>query len=67
MSMPTDGTLVKAADAEAVYLIENGQRRWIPDQATFMALGFAPEAVQTVDQGTLDSFPEGEPLPTQGG
>jgi hypothetical protein len=42
-----DGTLLKGSGPE-IYLMNGGQRHWIPDPATFSALGFNWTAIQTV-------------------
>jgi hypothetical protein len=35
-----DGTLIRAAGGEKVYLIDQGQKRWITDLATFVSKGY---------------------------
>ncbi|MCX6811343.1 MAG: hypothetical protein NT039_01460, partial [Candidatus Berkelbacteria bacterium] len=55
-----DGTLIKTANAPAVYVIENQKKRHFPDPATFIGMGYNWENVKVSD--LADQFPEGEPI-----
>jgi hypothetical protein len=57
-----DGSLVKAESHPRVYVIENGGRRPIADEASFLAFGFRWTNIITVSQATLDLHEDGEPL-----
>jgi putative redox protein len=57
-----DGTLLTGS-ATAVYVMASGQRRWIPDPATFAALGYSWADVQHVMDGDLNAIPLGAPIP----
>ena len=43
-----DGSLVRGEGTSKVYLIENGQKRWIVDPVTFICLGYNWEYIITV-------------------
>lgn len=46
-----------------VFILENGRRRWIPDEHTFQSRGLRWDAVQTLTDGELESIPLGKNLP----
>lgn len=46
-----------------VYLVQNGQRRWIPDELTFLALGYKWENIKKISEQELMVIPESSPLP----
>jgi hypothetical protein len=56
-----DGLLIKGTGPE-VYLIEAGQRRWIPDQQTFDARGLDRNHIEVVTDAELTSIPLGNDL-----
>ena len=56
------GSLVKTANSPAVYFIEKGKLRVIPDEATFLALNFKWEAINVISQDEFDEYPKGLPL-----
>ncbi|MBK8997979.1 MAG: hypothetical protein IPM35_19825 [Myxococcales bacterium] len=60
----SEGSLIKGSGPE-VFLIENGQRRHVPDPATFDAMGLDWGKVRTVSDEELSRVPQGEPLPTR--
>lgn len=60
-----NGSLVKAENESAVYIIESGKRRWIPDVETFNMLGLNPALLQTVSKADLQGIPAGEDLPSK--
>jgi surface antigen len=62
-----DGTLLRARGDDRVYVIENGRRRWVPDEPTFRARGYSFAAVVDVDRQQLNAVPEGPPLPRVSG
>jgi hypothetical protein len=62
-----DGTLLRARGNDRVYVIENGRRRWVPDEPTFRARGYSFAAVIEVDRQQLNAVPEGPPLPRVSG
>lgn len=55
-----DGTLIKAADDEKIYLIEDGRKRWITDSTTFVARGYDWGKVIIVDKLELGIYWDGE-------
>ncbi len=57
-----EGTLVKGAEPE-VYLVAGGERRLIPDTATFEALGFSESAIKTIPDDLLERISLGAPFP----
>lgn len=60
-----DGTLLKGSQPN-VYVMQNGQRHWIPDPATFDALGYSWADVQTVADADLNAIPLGAQVPEGG-
>ncbi|MFY9531888.1 MAG: hypothetical protein WBC04_17820 [Candidatus Acidiferrales bacterium] len=61
----TDGTLLKGS-GPAIYVMQNGQRHWIPDPATFNAMGYNWSAVQNVADSDLIAIPLGSQVPEGG-
>ncbi len=59
-----DGNLLTAAPSPAVYVMENGARRWIPDPQTFDARGYDWAAVRHLSEPEINSIPLGQPLPS---
>ncbi len=57
-----DGTLIKTADDSRVYVISNGQRRWLANEQTFNQLGYKWSDVITVSEKVANLHPLGEPL-----
>ncbi|NJM59204.1 MAG: M23 family metallopeptidase [Oscillatoriales cyanobacterium RU_3_3] len=66
VSLPSrkNGALVHGSDGK-VYLMENGQRRHIPNPETFNAMGLNWGAIQYVSDSDLNAIPLGNPLPSQ--
>jgi hypothetical protein len=56
-----DDTLLRGS-LPAVYVISGNKRRLIPDEATFKALGYKWENVQTISDRLLRVIPELPPL-----
>ncbi|HSD12985.1 MAG TPA: hypothetical protein VLC10_05485, partial [Patescibacteria group bacterium] len=60
-----DGTLVKAPDDPAVYVISGGKKRVIPDEETFRTFGYRFANVLTASRKMLAVHPDGDPLSVQ--
>ena len=56
-----DGTLLQGRDG-AVYVVEDGRRRPVPDPYTVRASGFDPRRVELIGDRDLQSLPLGVPL-----
>jgi hypothetical protein len=63
MTTLPDGSLIKASNAPEVYVIAQGQRRWIPDAQTFEIDGFNWNAIQVLDPATVNAIPRGADMP----
>ena len=57
--------LVKGSGPE-VFLIQNGERKWITDSRTFDAYGFNYSEVKEIFDEELTTYPEGTPLSKNG-
>ncbi len=57
-----DGVLLQTADSSAVYLIADGKRHWVKDDATFEKLGFSWDNVINVSPTVLELQAEGDPI-----
>ncbi|MFA5062056.1 MAG: serine hydrolase [Patescibacteria group bacterium] len=57
-----DGTLLKPAGGSIVYVMENGKKRRLADDDTFLAMGYKRTNVVTVAQATVVSILNGEPI-----
>ncbi len=53
-----DGSLLKTKNNPTVYLIENGRKRWIPNE-DILKLSFALYEIDIVEQSVLELYPEG--------
>jgi hypothetical protein len=60
-----NGTLLKGS-GPPVYVMQNGMRHWIPDPATFAAMGYSWTNVQTVADADLTAIPLGNQVPEGG-
>lgn len=60
-----DGTLLQGSQPN-VYVMQNGQRHWIPDPATFSALGYSWSDIQVVADADLNVIPLGAQVPEGG-
>ena len=60
----SDDLLIKLPDNPKVYLMENGERRWITTEAVFTILGYNLDNIIVVTQAILDLIPEGDPITT---
>ena len=54
-----EGMLLKAPDADPIYRIEGGRKRWIISIDAFLRNGFKPHSEMIVPRSVLDSFPFG--------
>ncbi|HVY46111.1 MAG TPA: hypothetical protein VHB21_09540 [Minicystis sp.] len=52
-------TLIRAADSPRIYIIANGQRHWVDDQATFVGLGLNPNEIVPITPEQMAQIPEG--------
>lgn len=57
-----DGTLLKSSLHPEVFIMDLGAKRWIASATVFQNYGYSYAAIQIVDQGVLDSIPNGPPL-----
>ena len=55
-----NGTLVKTADDERIYLIDSSRKRWITDSVTFVARGYDWGDVMIVSKTALGIYWDGE-------
>jgi hypothetical protein len=53
-----DGTLLQGSGPK-VYVVQSGQRHWIPDPATFTASGYQWSAIKHISDADLTAIPEG--------
>ena len=53
-----DGALIRQKETQAVYVIENGRRRLIPDPGTFIARGYSWGAIKVISPEEMSSVPE---------
>ncbi|MBW6440933.1 hypothetical protein K0B03_02760 [Patescibacteria group bacterium] len=57
--LKSDGTLLKGYGPQ-VYLIENGQKRWITSAATFVSNGYNWDEILTVNESELSQYLKGD-------
>lgn len=57
-----DGTLIKMKSDSKVYVISNGQRRWIANESTFNQLGYKWTSIIDVSDKVAGLHPEGDIL-----
>jgi hypothetical protein len=62
-----DGTLLRVNEQDAIYVMQGGQRHWIPDVATFQARGYNWDAVRTISDPEMNAIPLGAPIPKVAG
>lgn len=58
-----DGTLLKSSDQPPVWLIQGGQKHWIPSPDIFNADGFSWSAILVVSDAEIASIPQGPDVP----
>lgn len=63
MSTYPDGTLLRASDQPQVWLIQSGQRHWIPSPQIFNDDGFSWSAIEVVTDAVVDAIPQAEDVP----
>jgi len=56
-----EGTLIRGSNL-AIYLIDAGKRRLVPDQSTFNSLGLSHDAIHRVSDEQLKAIPELPPV-----
>jgi len=52
-------SLLKASNSDKVYLIDNGQKRWIPTGEIFKTNGYSWSSIVTVDPSVLTQYADG--------
>jgi hypothetical protein len=68
-----DGKVIKLEDSKKCYLVQGGEKRYIPDEDTAWSHGhlLAPydgaKLVETVDKSDFDKIPDGDNLKFEGG
>lgn len=62
-----DGSLIRGVNSEKIYLIENGQKRWITDSATFVSRGYDWNKVIVVSEMELYIYESGENIRSESG
>ncbi|MFT3970516.1 MAG: hypothetical protein QM695_09605 [Micropruina sp.] len=60
----SDGQLVKMLTRPEVYVVQGGQRHWIPDPPTLFASGYDWSAVETISSSVMGTIPLGDPIPS---
>jgi hypothetical protein len=63
MFVPKEHSVVKARSERSIYIINNSQRREIPNMRTFIALGFDLDNVTILPDHQLRLIPIGPPYP----
>src|SRR5690242_3569143 len=58
-----DGTLLRSNDQPQVWLIQGGQRHWIPSPDIFNADGFSWSAILVVSDAEINAIPQGYDVP----
>ncbi|HME05945.1 MAG TPA: hypothetical protein VKG25_02805, partial [Bryobacteraceae bacterium] len=58
-----NGTVLKGS-ADKVYVVLNNYRFWIPDHATFNAMGYKWENIIQYPDNVVNAIPEGTPFPS---
>jgi hypothetical protein len=57
-----DGSLITASPDPAIYVMEGGSKRWIPDPQTFDHLGYHWNEVQQISTVEINAIPTGNPI-----
>ena len=63
----SDPILLKCATSPHIYLIEDGQKRWIDTIETFNEYGYQWRDVTIISCADLRSIPDGVPIPAGAG
>lgn len=68
-TLPQGGPITRLVkgSGDAVYLMEAGKRRHIPDMATFTSLGYKTEDISVLPDSIVGAWPLGTPLPAGSG
>ncbi len=53
------GPLIRSSGSNKVYYLDNGQKRWIPDETRFKELGFAWSQILLSSSALTDAYPTG--------
>lgn len=56
--------LVTGRTSHEIYVVDNGKKRWVPDLWTMRDAGLSPGELSVIEDGELESYEEGEPLPS---
>jgi len=61
LSLPftNEGKVLTSAQTEKLYLIVNGQKRWLKSPDIFMSYGLTPNSQEIISQAELDQYPTG--------
>ncbi|MGB5060427.1 MAG: hypothetical protein WBO48_17135, partial [Candidatus Promineifilaceae bacterium] len=59
--------LLKCTESPHIYLLEEGEKRWIKDIDTFNGRGYVWRDVQFISCDDLRSIPDGTPIPADAG
>lgn len=62
-----DPILLKCISSPHIYLLDDGEKRWIKDIATFDQRGYVWRDVHFIDCNSLGTIPDGEPIPADAG
>ncbi|MGW6930755.1 hypothetical protein ACWGE0_11875 [Lentzea sp. NPDC054927] len=54
--------LVTGDTSHQIYVVEDGERRWVPDLWTMHDHGLSPAELETISDDVLDAIPEGAEL-----
>lgn len=54
-----NGSLIRASNSYKVYLVDNGQKRWIPSGEIFVANGYSWSSIFVVDMSVITGYPDG--------
>ena len=57
-----DGSLIKIKDSNRLYVIEDGKKRRIADDETFLAMGYKKENLSLIDLVSALTIPDGDPI-----
>ncbi len=57
-----DGTLIKIRDSNKFYVIDQGKKRKIADESTFLAMGYSKSNLIEIGFMIAFNIPEGEPI-----
>ena len=60
----SDGELIRQSGTPAIYVIERGKRRLIPNLKTFNARKYSWEAIKNFSGNEMLGIPEGPPIPS---